>query len=236
MLPDSAAVDPYRSPALPAQEVPSGVQQGRPTVLTVICVLCIVLGALGLMNSLLGSAGAIAGPQLQKALQPKAGFPEQQKAQAEFQEEVAKVQGEYFTPIILSLAFRFIAALLLLIGGIRALGLREEGRQMLIAACVVALIFELGHAILQSLMMLEMMSALNLLAEGMVSAAPDGKKLPPQVARFVRGLMRGMFIAQFVLMYGLVLLKAVLYIFSYFYLRKPQIKALFTPRLAAEPL
>jgi hypothetical protein len=229
MLPETTAIDPYRSPVLPAMEAVTSSKGGRPTGLTVICVLCIVLGSLGLMNSLLGTVGAAAGPWMQKNLQPKSGPPELQKVQSKFQDEAAAVQTKYFTPLVLGLAFRFLAALLLLIGGIRTLSLQENGRKMLIAACVVALAFELAHSVLQSFMMLEMMTAFNSLMRGVMEVAPDGKKMPAGVAKTIGTVMQAVVVAQFLAIFGLVALKGGLYIFSFFYLQKQRIMALFQP-------
>lgn len=226
MLPDSTAVDPYRSPALP-ETMPPGSSRGRPTGLTVLCVLCMVLGALGLMNSLLGTVGAVAGPYLQRMFQPKGPLNEMQKIQQRFQDEANDVQNKYYTPSTLALVFRFIAALLLLIGGVRTLSLCDRGRKMLLAACAIALIFELGHSVLYSIINIEMRTAFNSLVEGMVS--PGDGKMPPGAAKFAAATMRIMYIAQFVLMLALVLAKGGLYIFGYVYLQKQQIKALFHP-------
>jgi hypothetical protein len=229
MASESSAVDPYRSPVLPEYDPLGRSRGGRPTGITVLCVLCIVLGALGLMNSLMGTLGAVAGPQLQRILQPKAGPSEMQKAQEKFQQEVNDVQAKFFTPLILGLGFRFLVAMLLLIGGVRTLSLHENGRKMLVVACALALIFEMGHAVLQSMISMEMMVAFNSLTEGILASAPDDKKMPPDFAKTMGTVMRITFLSQFVLMFGLVLAKGALYIFGYVYLQKQRIKALFQP-------
>src|SRR5438045_9630518 len=99
MSADSQTFDPYRSPTLPEVPYAPPIPTGRTGWLTALCVLCIVLGALGLMNSLLGAFGAIAGPALQKAIQPKtsANLPQgMQDAQEKFQDDINAVQAKYF--------------------------------------------------------------------------------------------------------------------------------------------
>jgi hypothetical protein len=201
-------------------------------MLTALCVLCIVLGTLGLMNGLFGTVGAIAGPKLQRMMQPKssAGVPaEMQKAQQDFQDEVIEIQGKYFWESIAALAFRFVAATLLLVGGLRALGLVESGRKVLLVACGVALVFELLHAILQSVITMEMMTAVNSFVTGMVSSMPEGKGKPANFNNMMQTIVRGSIIAQLVIMFLLVVAKAALYLFGLVYLQKPHIKMLFKP-------
>src|SRR5206468_2113701 len=164
MSAETQTFDPYRSPTLPEAPYAPSMIAGRPVWLTTLCVLCIVLGALGLMNSLLGAFGAVAGPAFQKAIQPKTsakmpqGF---QDAQNEFQDNINAVQTKYMWVTIPALMVRAVAALLLLIGGVRSLSLVEGGRKMLLIACGVAVVFELMHAILQSIVAMDMMTIVN---------------------------------------------------------------------------
>lgn len=231
MSPESQALDPYRSPSLPeGPYVEARVRAGRPGMLTALCVLCIVLGTLGLMNSLFGTLGAIAGPKLQKLFQPPpspSAPQEMRDAQTKFQDEVVVIQEKYYWESIAALLFRFVTALLLLIGGLRSLGLAEPGRKLLIIACGVALAFELAHAILQSVIMMEMMTAVNSFVEGMLGSIPKGKNTPPGFNNMMQTVVRGSIIAQLVIMFLLVLAKAGLYLFGLVYLQKPHIRALF---------
>ena len=231
MSPDSQALDPYRSPSLPEGPYAADrVSKGRPGVLTALCVLCIVLGALGLMNSLFGTVGAIAGPKLQQMMTPKSspGMPkEMQDAQQKFQDEVIVVQNKFFWQSVVALIFRFIVATLLLIGGLRTLGLVESGRKVLLIACGAALAFELAHAILQSVVTMEMLTAVNSFVNGMLSSMPEGKKTPPGFQNTMQTIVRGSIIAQLVIMFLLVMAKAGLYLYGLVYLQRTQVKALF---------
>lgn len=220
--------DAYRSPSLPEGPIQPVIASGRPGWLTALCVLAIVLGALGLMNSLMSAGGLLAGQQLQKIMraQPSPGMtPEMQEAQNKLQDAMYAVQRKYWWPIVFALLLRAGVALLLLIGGIRALSLKEGGRQLLLVACGVALPFELAHAILQTLIMLDNMTAMHNFAEVLANEMPkDG---PPQMQNFVQTVMQGTLIVSLVFMYLWTLIKGGLYLFGLLYLRRNHIKNLF---------
>ncbi len=221
--------DPYRSPTLPEVPYAPPAAAGRPGWLTSLCVLCIVLGALGLMNSLLGTFGAIAGPAFQKAIQPKASakMPQgMQDAQIEFQERINSVQAKYLWATVPALAFRALAASLLLIGGIRSLSLVEGGRKALLLGLAVAVVFELLHSILQSIVALDMMTIVNEYIEKVLQSVPknnNGPDLSKIMPTIVRWSILGSLIFTFLIAVG----KIGLYIFGLIYLRNPHIQALF---------
>jgi hypothetical protein len=228
--------DPYRSPTLPEGAYAGVAPTGKPQLLSAVCVICLVLGGLGLMNSVLGATQAALGSKLQQWFQPKAGAgipPEMQKAQDEFQAEINAVEKRYWTPMIVSLSFRFLAASLLLVGGILALGMKEAGRKLLIAACVIALCFELGHAILQSVVNTEMMTAVNSYVDGMLESMPRGRGggPPKNIVQTVQTITRVSIMAGLAMFYLLVAIKAGFYLFSFVYLQKPHIQALFADKI-----
>lgn len=221
--------DPYRSPTLPDVPYAPPVATGRPGWLTMLCVLCIVLGALGLMNSLLGAFGVVAGPALQKAIQPKASasMPQGlQDAQTEFQDNINAVQGKYMWATVPALAIRALAASLLLIGGIRSLSLVEGGRQILLVACAVAVVFELTHAILQSIIALDMMTIVNEYIEKVLQTVPKNNK-GPDLGKIMPTIVRWSILGSLIFAFLIALVKIALYVFGLIYLRKPHIQALF---------
>jgi hypothetical protein len=230
MTADSTSFDPYRSPSLPEGPYAGAAPSGRPGMLTTLCVLCIVLGALGLLNSLLGAAGAIGGRALQTAIQPKTSTglpPEMQEAQQKFQDDVNAVQAKYFWALVPGLGFRFVAALLLLIGGIRSLSLKDSGRKLLLAACGVAVVFELVHSILQSIITLETMTAVNSYVEKLTTLLPQKKEAPGVIA-VLPMIVRGSIIGSLILAFLIALAKIGLYLFGLIYLQKKHIRGLFT--------
>lgn len=223
--------DPYRSPTLPEVPYAGVAPSARPGLLTTLCVLCIVLGALGILNSLLGAMGAAGGRAFQAWIAPKTATgmpPEMQEAQQKFQDDVAAVQDKFFWALVPSIGFRFVAATLLLMGGIRALSLKESGRKLLLAACVAGAVFELGHAILQSLVNLEMMTAVNSYVENLMNAIPQNNKTPPGFTNMMQAITRGAIIASVILSYLIALLKIGLYLSGLVYLQKKHVRARFT--------
>jgi hypothetical protein len=230
MTSDTSSFDAYRSPTLPEAPYAPAPTSGRPGLLTTLCVLAIVLGALGILNSFLGVAGAVGGKMLQSAMQPKAGAgisDDMQKAQEEFQANVNAVQDKYLWATIPALGFRFIAALLLLIGGIKSLSLQEPGRKVLLTACAVAVVFEILHAILQSVLNLDMMTAVNSYVEKLGDAMPSGQNDAEQVRGVMGTIVKASIIGGLVLAYFIALLKIALYVFGLIYLRRDRIRALF---------
>jgi hypothetical protein len=184
----------------------------------------------GFSNSLFGSAGLLAGKQIQRfaKAQPTPGMSQDmQEAQNKFQEEMYGVQLKYWWPLASGLVLRFVVALLLVVGGARALGLSESGRRTLLLACALALPFELAHTILQSLIMLENMTAMNTFAEKLANEMP--KNGPEGMQNFIQVFFRGTMIVSLVIMYLMALLKIGLYLFGLIYLQKDRIKQLFMP-------
>jgi len=231
MTGDSQPLDPYRSPTLPEGPYAGVSRTGRPGWLTTLCVLCIVLGALGMMNSLFGAFGILGGKAIQKWVQPKGANtgmpPEMQAAQEKFQEDLYAVQDKYFWVLVPSVVIRFPVALLLLMGGIRALSLQERGRKLLLMGCGVALGFELASSILQSFLVMENMTITNGYIENITNNMPKDKAAAVQVMGIVKTVTRAINIVVLVLTGVVVLLKIALYLFGLIYLRKPHIQALF---------
>jgi hypothetical protein len=229
MTPDVTPFDPYRSPSLPEGPYAAKAADGKPKLLPALVIVCLVLGVLGLMNSIVGAIGAAGGQQLQKAFQPQ--FPSDvpsglQKAQDELQADINEVQTKHWIGMVISLAFRFLSALLLVVGGVKALGKKESGRKLLLAACAVALVFELGHAILQTLVTTEMMTAFNGYMENVIGSMPD-RKNTEGVKNFMRTLPAIMIYAILGGTFVMMLLKAGVYLFGLIYLNKPKIKEQF---------
>jgi len=230
MSADSPKLDPYRSPSLP--EGPYAGQQkvsGKPGWLTALCVVCIVLGALGLLNAILGTAAEIAGPRFQAMLSPRGGpgMPaDLQQAQQDLMDEMNAIKRKYFSLSLALLGVRFVAAGLLLYGGLRCLALSESGRKLLIAACAVALLFELSQTIIQSLVYLQNLTAMNSALERFQSALANGNA-PPGLQSVMKWTMQISVVLPMILAYGMALLKGGVFLFGLSYLRRPHIKSLF---------
>jgi hypothetical protein len=229
---ESSSFDAYRSPSLPEGPVEAAPPGTRPGWLTTLCVLAIVLGVLGIGNSILSVAGAIGGKALQSAFRTSTSSStpnELEKAQQDFQANIQAVQDKYFWVIMPALGLRFIVAVLLVVGGIRALGLKEGGRQLLVAACAVAATLELGQGILQTIINMEMMTVVHSFEEGLINALPKQGNVEPNTMRFIQTVIRVAIVGGMVFNYLLALLKIGFYLFGLNYLRRDGIKALFQP-------
>lgn len=228
MSSDTAPLDPYRSPSLPEGPYAGKTPSGRPGWLTALCVLCIVLGALGLLNAVLGTAIEVAGPAFQQAMMPKGGnMPDDfQQAQQDLMDEINAIKKKHLLSIYGLLAFKFIAATLLLVGGLRCLSLGETGRKLLIIGCGVALAFELTQAIVQSLIQMENLTAMNSAVEKFQSSLA-GNNSPPGMKNVLKWSIRISTIVPIVLQYVMAAVKGGLFIFGLIYLQRARIKALF---------
>jgi hypothetical protein len=228
---DTSAYDPYRTPALPEKH--PGSAGGRPGWLTALCVLCIVIGVLGLMNGLLGLAGTLFGEQLQTMFSPRGATgmpPEMQKVQDDFQAETLAVQAKFYVGLLIACILRIAVATALLVGGVQSLALKPAGRQVLLLACGAAILFEIGHAVLQSLVNMEMMTAVNGFMENFLQTMPQKNGPPPEM---FLAIMKGSLIAGFVVQYFIGLLKIAFYVWGLLFLRRHAIKALFGQPAAA---
>jgi uncharacterized protein involved in cysteine biosynthesis len=227
MMAETGSFDPYRSPSLPEGVYSGPPPRGRPGWLSALCVLCIVLGALGLVNSLFGTVGMVLGPRFQQfmASQPQPGLPDEIKeAQQKMQTDMYKVQAKYIWPLGISIVLRIVVCTLLLVGGIRSLGMSEQGRRLLIVACSLALGFDLLQAILQMVITVENMTVMNEFMEAMATKSQNATKEIEAVMKAVSSFIR---FFSLTLVCVIALGKIAFYICSVLYLQKPHILALY---------
>lgn len=226
-----ARLDPYQSPSLPQGPI-GPVRSGKPGWLTALCVICLVLGLLGLMNTCFGTVGAIFGTKVQSMFQPKAGTPgmpaELEKAQQQLNDDLQAVLKKHYVVIVAFLAFRFVVALGLFVGGLWCLGLKEPGRLLLLAACALALAFELSNAIVQSIVNIDNMTAINSFVENLQANMPADAN-SQNVNKFMKIWLRIVIVMQIVLLYGWTLIKAAFFVWGLIYLQRTNIKQLFQP-------
>jgi hypothetical protein len=229
MTHDTTAYDPYRTPSLPQGGDFSRSSSGRPGWLTALCVLCILIGLLGAMNGVAGFFGTIFAEQMQSMFTPAGGGgvpPEMEQVQEQFRAETLAVQAKFFFASLVASLLRTIIAVSLVYGGIACLGLKESGRQVLLIACGMAVLFELGHAVLQSFVNMEMMTAVNGFLENFLQTMPQKNGPPPEA---VINIMKGAIIVGFVFQYAIALVKIGFFVWCVTYLIRPAIKSLFAP-------
>jgi hypothetical protein len=230
---DPTPFDPYLSPAVP--DVPYAPTSGtnrRPGWLTALCVVAIVIGVLGAMNGLFGVIGVLAGPRLQAAFAPRvqAGpgvANEIEKIQQQFQAEMNQVQNKYFVGLLVASLLRVVVAVALVLGGVMSLNLKPNGRTILLVACGVGILYELGVSVLlQSLINMEMTAAMNSFFESLVETLPKGPGGGPPPEIFLN-IMKGSIVFGFAIQYVFAAIKIAFYLWGLIYLQREAIRALF---------
>lgn len=226
------SVDPYRPPLEIAADPTSG---RRPGGLTAICVLAIVLGALGLFTWLMGVAGLFGGKQMQQAfqMQNQPGMDdEMNQIMKDMQDDSFDLQARYFIPNAAVLGVHLLVAVLLLVGGLGTLGLKPNGRMILMGVCALAILLEAGRTVVYVSLQTQNMSVIDGHMQRMLTASPQGAK-NKQMADIMKVTMRVALILTFVF-YGIIeLAKVSFYLASLIYLTRPKVKALFQPILTA---
>jgi len=136
--------DPYRSPAYPTDhEGPPGRPgRRRPGGLTAICVIAIVAGVLGILFVLLGAVGFAVSLAMQGNLPTGATTGEAHRLTQEMNAKVHALALWFVIPNILVLLVDGAVAVSLLVGGVKGLKLKPEGRRLLLVTFCGALIFE----------------------------------------------------------------------------------------------
>ena len=215
----------YQPPPVTAEVVPArGGPLGK---LKTIAVIAIVLGAMGLFTALLSTAGLLLGSKLQMAFSPanQPGMtPQLRNAQCAMQNDMQALQDRFQPFNLVLVVLHAILAFFLLAGGIQSLRLVPAGRKLFLAACSIALVFELIRAAVQSLLQVQMGSLMAVHMQKMMEAqtsTPAG--FGDMMSSFARiGIFIGLAI-------GLiwVVAKLVYFVIAIRLLRKPEVAGLF---------
>ena len=198
--------NPYQSnPTLPQA---TSVPQQKPGGLTAIAVICLILGSLGALMAIFGIVMLFLQGTMNQ-FQPGA-------AEAEFLAEMEALQASQFIPTLIVYGCNVIIGSLLAIGSIGVLGTKEWGRSLLRNALLAAIFFVIVRGIYTMWMQYSSMSAMS----NMMSSAGEN------AAAVEMGMQIGIFIGiAFTVIWGAALI--VFYIWSWNYLNKPPIRALF---------
>ena len=89
--------------------------------------------------------------------------------------------------------------------------------------------FEICHAILQSVVNLEMMTAVNSYVERLAASLPQQTNAPPGLGNMMQTFTKAAIVASLIFTYIIALVKIGLYLFGVTYLQKKPIKGLFSP-------
>lgn len=228
-FPDS--FEPYASPV--EVKVPTAVGP-LPGGLKAVCIIAIVLACLGGMGSLASGVGLVAGQTLQAAMNPGQPGPGDgmQQAQQKMQAEVNEISRRYLIPSAAAVILHLLTALLLLAGAIMTLQRKGSGPGMLTFGCASSILYVVGNGILYAVMQLQMIPIMqsfmgDVMAEAGKKAGGGGAQ-PPDMGNFMMiFIFIGVGIA---VLWALVCI--IFYLIAIFYVRKPNVRALFQPETA----
>ena len=209
----------------------------RPGLLTAIAVFAIVFGVLGLMKSLVSVAGLLFNEKVQTMvidLQPKAPNDAMQDVMTRMQNETMQLQERYKWINVGLAATNFLLSAGLLIGGILAIRSTPAGRSMLIGLFLLAALYELAVIYPTFAMQNEAMAIQKqYMPLIMQASAPPGRGgMPPGMGGMMSTFMEAGGIIAIVFGIGWTLAKVAADVFGFIYLRRPAIRALFSPEPA----
>ena len=172
-------------------------------------------------------------PQAQPGMEEKAK--EMLDIQTEMQENVRAVNARYWTAIVAFLVVLLAVASGLLVGGIKALRMDPVGRKLLLAACSIAILFELGRAIFTVILQIEVMTVMTASMSRMAeAAAPENMADAERFSSVLSMVMQGAMIAGLVLGLAFVLVKVVFYVIGALYLRRENVRQLYEKNAASK--
>jgi energy-converting hydrogenase Eha subunit C len=221
--------------APPGQQPVSVSETTLPTGLKAICIIAMILGAIGLLMALASGAQLALGSQMQTAFAPGpgAGDAQLQELQGQMQEQINTIVARYLPWHVVSALLHAISAVLLLVGSIMTLRRSTTGRQILILACAVSIIYVISNGILEAVVQMQTIPVVqSFMGDAMAEAADkaggggDAQQAKMAAEMIPKFIMAAVFIGMaFSALF--ILIKIVFYGVSVFYLRKPHIRAFF---------
>jgi hypothetical protein len=220
---DATPFDAYQPPPLAAEVAPAQSSPARFGRVKAICIVAIVLGGAGVATALMGAVGLVVGRQMQAAFsnvnQPGMSQ-ELQDIQRKTQLEIQAVQERFLAVNAVLLGAHAIVAGMLLAGGVQGLRRVRPGRQILVKACLAAIVFELVRAVVQTLIQIQVLSVTMQFFEQMMGASMEQAA---ELAEWLVWFSRAAMMAGLLLAIGWILVKLVFYSTAVWYLRKPAV-------------
>ncbi len=228
-MPDfSDTFDPYASP-IEVPEPLAKLEAPFPGGLKAICIIAIVLGSLGAMAALLSGVGLVVGQQAQAALNPSqpGTSAEMEELQQKMQTEINAIANKYIVANTAAALMHLFTAVLLLSGAIMTLRRTALGASLLTFGSAASILYVVGYGILNILIQLQTVPVIeSFMGELVAETGEQAGQNADALAMMPKFLMIGVFIAlAFSVLFALV--KITFYLITIFYLRKPQIRALF---------
>ncbi len=176
-----------------------------------ICIIALILGVMGMAKAVLGGVALVVGSQAQQMFSPPQPDKRLKEMQKEMQDEMNAIADRFLPFSIARVIFHLIVATLLVVGGI--VMLKSNKPTILIAASGFAIFFEIGRAILDTTVQMQIIPVMSRFMERMGNMGPD---VPDWLPKFTIYFSYG------AIAFGLffVLAKIIFYVISVFVLRK----------------
>jgi hypothetical protein len=221
-------VDPYRPVGL------SDLATRRSGGLTAICIIVVVLGVLGIFSGVVKGVNVLFGAQMQQVFGSMGAVTgDQAKVQAEMQAAIAAEMKRFAIANGILCVAQLAVCGALVYSGLKTLGLKATGRRLLIAVCLCMLVYEFGQLVTAVLQQLSMSPIMELYMPRIMKD-PSGNNAGAE--KFGQVIARMSIIVGVVFQCVWTLIKFVVYTIAIWYLRKPQVIALFEPIAKSEPL
>ena len=232
MSSSSFPVDPYRPPA---EIVAEPVRRVLPVGLAVICIIAIILGVIGLITGAIQVATLTVGKQFQQMMQgtnQRGLSPQQVEVQKQMQDELNAINDQLLVPSAIKAVVHLAVATLLVVGGIMSLLMKPSGRIVLLGVCALALFYEAGHTVLDTMVQMKVITVMETYFPKLLSLGPQGPGQAQAEDALKVGMKIGMVIG-LVFAFTMVFIKVVFYCITLFYLNRPRIKSLFAAPILA---
>jgi hypothetical protein len=203
---------------------------GRPGWYTFFCVIAIILGGLGTANSLLGAVGLVFASNLQQSFQgppPPGMSPDFVEMQEKMNAEMLAVTQRFFWFLLPAQLVLALAAIGLLVGGIRALGMTRSGAALLSTMFLITSVLEVGRLVPRIFHDMEAGQVMQKhFGPLMEKAMPEGgQQMPPGMSQMMASMMSVGVGIGLCMTIGWVVVKLVIYLSGWFYLNRPRIQA-----------
>ncbi|MBC8350919.1 MAG: hypothetical protein H8E66_02970 [Planctomycetes bacterium] len=212
-------VNPYRPSEMP------DVATRRTGGLTAICIIAVVLGVLGTLSAAAKGFNVLFGAQVQQTIGSIGAVNEaQRQAQQDMNNAMAAEMKRFRLANSILCVAQLGLCIGLLVAGLRTLGLKASGRQLLVWICVSLLVYEIGQFVVFAFQQLSIAPIMELYMPKMMKG-PDGEDIGGE--KFGKVIARMSIVVGMVTQCAWTLIKLVFYAVAIRYLRKRNVVALF---------
>ncbi len=198
----------------------------RNGMLTTLSVIAMTFAALGIASILFGVGVIVFKDKIESRLASDESKVAQiqKEMQAELTEKI-----EPWKPFTYgSLFLKAGVVVLLMLGGIKAYKMDENGRSLLVTAFIAGIIFEaLSFYPILQIQQSTMEVTTKYQKRIMEAQQPPGTHLSPEAEAIFEGTMKAGLMLGLLVAFGWIALKVAFYTYGFYYMRKPQVVALY---------